>query len=319
MKKKFLTLVLSLTLCLSSAFIFGACKEKPIPVAEAAAMESFNTAMTNMDNETAVKMSMSLFGVEAKTIISESKIYAYSTDAMEMWITKNENVYEAFTIENISENEIPEYTYSKSIYHAIALDEKSSYDLLMQMGQTNLSGGEDATFEFVSATELNGELTVNLKFTVLEGFELTATFTIKNHVFNSMTINMFGFSMRYNFTYGAEVLNEIPEIPTINKEGDPMIWDECQPKIEISNLENKEFLINEDVSLEDLVLKYYPDEENVFSYYEFTITEEMLQDFTITGFDSSQLTNGTPKEMTISFMGATLIIEYEVVEVVTQE
>ena len=60
MKKKFLTIALNLILCLCSTFVLGACKEKPAPVAEAAALEALDAAMANMENEQAIKMSCAI-------------------------------------------------------------------------------------------------------------------------------------------------------------------------------------------------------------------------------------------------------------------
>ena len=192
--KRFLSIIFCLMLGLSSMFMLTACGEKePEPIAEAIAMRTYEIAMENMNNEKAVKMTLNMMGVEAKTIISENKIYAYSTDSFEMWSTKNNDVYEIYTIENVGEDNNPEYQYVKSVYPAILMEEQSNFNLLMSMGETGMLEDDSSTIEFVSASELDGEITIKLKFKSNSWLEMefNATFVIVNNKISSMTMNLF--------------------------------------------------------------------------------------------------------------------------------
>ena len=317
MKRKFLSLVLCLMICLSSGIVLSGClEEKPKPVGEVYAMDAYNTAVTNINNSDGIKMSCEMMGVEVKMIISETQVYAYTTDEMEMWAIKDGNFYEMYLIENIGYDE-PEFVYTKSTMPAIVYEGESFYDQLMGMGGMS-SSGDEVSYEFVEASKLGDELTINMKVTIFEGWEIDSSFVIKNNILVSMSIDMFGLTMKYNFSYGENVLSEIPAVPEYDSNNVEIVWDECEPKFEIPEIEDVEFNVGDNLSLVGLELNFYTDSEG-WEYETIVITEEMIQDFTITGFDSSELTNGTPKEMTISFMGATLTIEYEVVEDVTQE
>ena len=118
--------------------------------------------------------------------------------------------------------------------------------------------------------------------------------------------------MKYNFSYGEQVLDEIPSIPMLDKDDYEISWQELEPKIEIPQIKEI-FTQGEQLDLLDLELEFYSDSLSWVPDGTFVITEDILNQITITGFDSATLTDGTPRTMKITFMGLDFEVEYEVV------
>lgn len=306
MKKKFLTIALSLMFCLSSAFIFGACKEEPVPVAEAAAMETFNAALTNMESEEAIKMTYSLMGAEMIMVASDEQVYIYMTDSVESWAVKNGEVFDQYTIVNVSAAEIPEYEYVKSIVPAVETEDDMSLE-----GMFDDLVGEDfdlSSLKFSKASKLNGELTI--KFDVIEDdfVALQYSFKIKNDKLTELSVKIGNMKITFKFSYGENILEEIPEIPTLDMAGQPIDWYVCEPKIEVSGIP-AQFEVGDTLNLENVELEFYMDVEG-YESEEYQITMDM-----ISGFDTSTATEeGQPRTMTITFCGMTYQIDYTVTE-----
>ena len=311
MKRKFLSIAICLMVCFSSMFMFSGCKEdKSVPVAEAVAMESLNTAMSKMENETAVKLSCSMMGAgEAIIISSQNKMYANIPGTSESWMTKNGDVFDVYTIENVSETEIPEYEYIKSIMPAI----EETSDETLEDSLSGLFGDmgemfEGMEFNFSSASELKGVLTVNFALENEGEVVYNIAFTIQNEILTSITMKMFGFAITFNIQYGEQYLQEIPEIPLHN-------WYVCKPYIEVefqgtSITEPIELTVGDQVNLDDFSLYFYEDESS-WSYQEFNITSDMLN----VVFDTTTATEvDQPRIITITFCGLTYDIQYTVNE-----
>ena len=294
MKKKFITFALSLMLIVSSAFIFGACGEKPVPVAEAAAMETFNEAITQMEDEEAIKMYCNLMGYEMIMITSEDATYTYATDSMEIWMHKNDDHYVSHSITSYSfDGEEPEFEYIKSIIPAIEMDSDSTFDDLLGGA---LDGELDDSFEleFASASKLDGVLTVKFDLMELEDPIFTISFDIKNNKITSMSMNIMGFSIKYKISYGAHLLEQIPAIPTLDANSQPIVWEEYEPKIEVEGMPTV-FEIGDSLNLEDVTVEFYEDLSDYWPFEEYDLTMDM-----ISGFDTTTATEiGHPRTMTI--------------------
>ena len=304
MKNKFLTIALSLMLCLSSMFIFGACKDEPVPVPEAAAMETFNTAMTNMENEDAVKMTYSLMGYELSMVASEEQIYMYSTDTIESWSVKNGEVFDQYTIVNVSTSGTPEYEYVKSIVPAVEATNSGSLNELFD----ELIGEDlDLTaLKFAKASKLNGELTIKFDIVADEDMSLQYIFKIKDDKLVSISMEMMGMTMSFKLSYGASLLEEIPERPTLDFNNQPIVWDEYEPKIEVEGIPSQ-FEVGDTLNLDEIELEFYVDATS-FDSEDYDITLDM-----ITGFDTTTATEeGHPRTMTITFCGLTYQVQYTV-------
>lgn len=311
MKRKILSILTCLMLCLTSVFMLSGCKKEkePVPVAEAVAMESFNKAMTNLESEDAIKMVCYVPEMgETIIITSQEKMYTCVPQTSEMWMTKNGDVFQVYSIENTSITDTPNYQYTKSIVPAVEQDSDSE-DIADSISglfgdMSDLFDGME--FAFSNASELDGVLTINfgLKF---EGETIySMTFKIENDKLTSISMRMFGMSITYSIQYGEQYLQEIPAIPNHN-------WVELKPYIDVTFEDSTitepiEFAVKEQLNLDDFNLLFYQD-ELAWSYEEYDLTIDMIQ-----GFDTETVTEpGQPRTLTITFCGLTYEIEYTVV------
>ena len=309
MKRKILSITICLMFCLSSIFVFGACgKEKAKEVSEVVAMDAFNKASVNMEDEEVVKMTCDIpFGGKMTYIFSQNKTYINVPDESEMWMIKNGDVYDQYLIENVGIEEI-EYEYIKSIVPAVEDVDKTSFENVFNnggMGEDLL--GDLVSLKFLNASELNGELTINFSLMIDESPLFTYSFKIKDNVFIGMKINVFGVIMNYAIEYGEQYLEEIPEVPNYE-------WDEYDPYIEVlinGNVPTEpiEFEVGDQLNLSDFDLRFYQD-EFVFNYEDFDVTIDMIE-----GFNTQTPTEeGQPRKMKVTFCGLIYEIEYIVTQ-----
>ena len=158
--KKFLSISFCLLLCLSLTLIFSACKEKSKPVAEAAAMESLNVAIENLNNEKAVKMSYNFLGEKMIMVVSENINYSYITDTLESWAIKEGELYHNYTISNNSIWGESGYQYVKTASPAI--DKEGVFDSEI-LEDFDFSLDDLSEMEFVKASEFKGVLSVEFE------------------------------------------------------------------------------------------------------------------------------------------------------------
>ena len=298
MKRKFLAFSLCLALCLSSMLFFSACKEKPVPVGEVEAGQEFEAAMTNLESEEAIKMTLNMMGYEMIMISSEELNYVYAADYTQMWSVKNGDVYTEYLIMNVSYTDEPEYEYTKSIVPVEDEESSALEDILsgaLDGDVADLSG-----MRFVSASKLNGVMSVRLAFSAMGEDLFECVFKIQNKKFTAMTIELMGMSLTYNLSYGANLLDEIPAIPTLDAEEQPIVWEEYNPYIVVEGLKDY-YSLGETINLDDLTLKYYLDDES-YIYTEYEVTMDM-----ISGFSSSEVNSGT---IVVTFCGFTFEQEY---------
>ena len=309
MKRKFLSIAVCLMFCLTSMFMLSACgEEKPVVVAQHDAETAMNTAMETLAQSTTIKMTMSMpMGMGDMVIIaSEEQAYVemamayedeeYSYDMLvSSWTELEEDAYVTYSYMSMTEDGETEEVATKSI------------SLLADSAFDNEYAGdafEGLDFDnFVKASKLDGELSIVFKDE--EGTKFTAK--IEDNKLVSIKITEGLVSMTMYIHYG-DFAEEIPTRP----EKDWVL----SSTIEIPELKET-YVQGEDIedvklSLVGLELELYEEGTGFDPDATITITEEMLEKISVTGFDASTVTT-EPREMTITYLGIELVVEYEVV------
>ena len=306
MKRKFLSMAICLMFCLTSVFMFGGCgKDKPVVVAQHEAEAALNSAMQTLQQSKSIKMTMEMPSDMGSMLIvaSEEMSYiemnmAYSDEdynysmLINAWTKVENDVFTTFSYVNMTEGSTSEEMATKTVSF---LDD----DVFENEYSEEFFDGLDFD-DFVEATKLDGELSIVFSE---DGTKLIAKIVDNKLVSITMTQGVMSATMYIHY---GDFSSEIP--PVAEKD-----WVDMS-KITIPAIKT-EFTINEPLSLKGLELKFYEDATDEYDFETFTITDEMLEKITIEGFDPTTLTNGTPRTMTITYLGLDLEVEYEVVEV----
>ncbi len=306
MKNKFLTFALTLMLCLSSVFVLGACKEKPVEIGEAEAMQQVQAALQHLNEVESCKISLNTILGSGYIIANAEMQYSnmeFISIPKESWVIKEGDAsyrYEkAKYLVDEGETEYEQYEYTKTFVPVI--DGETSDESLGVIEMLN-----EAVFS--SASKLNGEFSISFSVEE-EGQMILLTCVIKDGMFESITSGV-GFSaLSMIFEYGDIV---VPELPTVDENSQPIVWEEKTPKIEVVGIPT-EYEIGErleGLNVDEIVLEFYEDCEDWFSTEDYEFSIDM-----ISGFDTTTATEeGQPRTMTITFCGLTCEIEYTVTE-----
>ncbi|MBR4998260.1 MAG: hypothetical protein IKY10_00110 [Clostridia bacterium] len=280
--KKFISISFCLMLCLTAVFMFAGCKEKPKPVAQDIAEQKLSVALNKFYDATAIKAVGS--GLVDDTIVIMANDYTYHKSTMygleEMWTVKEGDYFYKYAIEYGEETS---YTKRLVLTEHEELDNEliSMIDLIDEM-------------VYASATELNGEITVNYNVEDDDEGIIKLGFVVKNESLKSMTMSIFGIKATFSFEYGESVLNNLPETPT------SVPWYIYEPRIVVEGLKDY-YQLNEEIDYDELTLKYYADKESSF-YEEYDVTSDM-----ISGWTTNEVNSGT---IVVTFYGLTFTQEY---------
>ena len=283
MKRKFLSVAICLMFCLTSMFMLSACgEEKPVVVAQHDAETAMNTAMETLAQSTTIKMTMSMPMEMGDMVIiaSEEQAYVEMTMAYEdgeysydmlvsSWTELEEDAYVTYSYMSMTEDGVTEEVATKSI------------SLLADSAFDNEYAGdafEGLDFDnFVKASKLDGELSI--VFEDEEGTKFTAK--IEDNKLVSIKITEGPVSMTMYIHYG-DFAEEIPTRPQKD-------W-VLSSTIEIPELKET-YVQGEDIedvkqSLVGLELELYEEGTGFDPDATITITEEMLEKISVTGFDA---------------------------------
>lgn len=303
MKRKFLSVVMCLMFSLASMFMLSACVGKePVVVAQNEAETAFNTAMETLAQTNSIKMTMAMpenagnmvvIVTEDKSYVEMTMAYADADYGYEMavtaWTEVNDDSCVTHTNMRVTEDGETGELSTKTIS---LLDD----DVFENEYTEEFFDGLDFE-DFVKATELDGEISIVFKDD--KGTKFTAKIVDEKLVSIKITKGKYSSTMYLHY---GDFVNEIPALPEKD-------WT-LTSTFEIKGLKTTYVQGEEEPSLLGMELKFYEEADDSETL---TITSEMLSKITVTGFDSSELTNGTPKEMTITYLGITVTVEYEVV------
>ena len=202
MKKRFLSIAICLTLCLSAMFVFSACKKEKEPTEAEIANQQMTSAFTNMLSQEAFKMEGLVEGQEMVMIYSEDALYyemSMMGMAIQMWSIDGFD----YTVMNDGESSM----YTKSA---------SEGDMFGDMTSVN----KGATF--VSSSTENGVLT--LVFKDIEDDENPyVVYTIENNLITSVEMQDAQRETTSTITITYENV-VVPALPTEDGEGNPIEW-----------------------------------------------------------------------------------------------
>lgn len=210
--KKLLSISICLLICLTSICVFGACKQKDQSLSEAEALASVTTAVQNFQTETTIEATADM-GLVGSMIFAKNEEGSYTNMwGAEIWTrTENDVVYQ-YSVYSMEFNGEEVTTYTKSV--------DDGEDSFFDMSDVELT--EESTF--VRGSVAGARKTIIFKF-IEEGEVCFAIYVIENDKIISFSIasEMGVTQMAMTFKYGADA--NIPELPTVDAEGNEIIWD----------------------------------------------------------------------------------------------
>ncbi len=288
MKRKILSFICCLFMCLTATITLAGCKDEPVVLAQHDAEKAMAQAVETLETTNAIKIECEMLNL--MMVATEDLCYSEALD-VQSWIKKEGDFWYSYTTALIDVGGHPGYVYEKAlVVEDISNPRSSSFESIT-----------DYPFaKYSKATELKGEINVVYKSTQ-EGLTTYITYTINKGKLTSISIGDGGVSASINFEYGQEALEALVEMPT------DVEWDEFEPHIEVEGID-VEFNVGDELDLTDAVIKYFEDVDTEELFAElFTITEDM-----VTGFSTETAGEFT---MTVTFFGLTFDIDYTVSEV----
>ena len=297
MKRKFLSVAICLMLCLSSMFMFTACKEKPTKISRDEAVAAFDSAMETMAEAEGIKITANVMGIsqmvcigtEAGSYINlhaeESFVEGGNVETfvidIENWITEEEGVWVNYSLLTMAENggEPVVETSDKTVLQ----------DMQSMFENEQLKGFDLLNFDnYVQASTLKGEISIVF---ASEGFSATAK--IVNGTLVAVDMSQYGLTATFYFTYG-DFSEEIPSIP---QDGDNLTWD-LLSEIVVEGIPDV-LKYGEPLDINTLTLKFY--QEGIDGFVE-PVVVELTQDMI------SQTENG----YVVTYLGLTFEIPYTI-------
>ena len=295
MKRKFLSLVMCLMLCLSSMLVLSACKKNPKEISEVQAAQELNKAMQTLEETKSIKISVEypeIYAEEMKLmfdfliIATEETAYVDMTMfgfAVENWTLKENGIWTQYTVTADPFND-GGFLYEKSV-----MQELESF-LEDDMAEDSF---ESLDFEnFVEASVLEGETSIVFEE---EGAKVTAKIVDGKLVaIETKEDNM---TMTVKIGYG-DFSAEIPVIPEKSQEAK---WDMVS-EIVLEGVDT-ELEQGEAIDLSDAVLKFYPN------------VSEDEDEFILIDLDDATITNDeVNKKIIVKYLGLTYELEYSIEE-----
>ena len=211
--KKLLSISFCLLLCLTSMCVLSACKIQEKPLSEESSLTAITTAINNLSSKTTLEVKMNM-GILGTMVVAQNDEGSY-VDMMgtQMWTKTEDGVvyqYTVFTMEILGE-EITSYTKGEYV------EEDEEYfdveDIELQEGAT-----------FVSGSLAGSKKTI--VYQLVEDDQVsTGTYVIENDLLVSFSVESDGVTqVAITFKYDADV--NIPELPTVDAEGNEIVWEE---------------------------------------------------------------------------------------------
>lgn len=289
MKRKILSFVICLMLCLSAMSVFTACKEEDNTLSKSKAERELAVAFAAI--ETADDVLMEVNTEVGKLIFFASENSYFYEDPLignQTWSEKESGIWYDYAkyIEYIGEQ--PAIKFVKRLSLDIKEDPRLSISAYSQKLTEKV---------FLKAIKEKGEIKITYK-EIQEGTTIKYTYIVVGGKLQTIEVDAGNSDSSITYMYNQDAIDNTTRKPN------SVEWDVYVPHIEVAGIK-AQYHVGEVLNYSSLVLNYFEDDETEIPE-EMEITPDM-----VTGFETTEAGN---YQMTIKFLNLTLEIDYEVIE-----
>ena len=289
MKRKIISFVICVMLCLSSLSVFAACKDENGTISKAKAKRELYAAFQTVKNSDAVFMKTENETGYVSIYASENLCFEeFESNGNQTWSEKEGDYWYDYDKYTDFVGEQPTIKFVKRLSLDIKEDPRVALSASLQQYTHNV---------FSKASKEKDELKVVYK-KIQEGKTVNFTYVVKKGKLQSIQGGIDAEAFTVTLKYGQEAVDSVPIKPS------GVEWDVYVPSIEIEGLK-EQYNVGEVLNYDYLTINYFEDESTEIPQ-EIEVTPDMIE-----GFSTSEAGNF---QMTIKFLNLTLEIDYEVIE-----